>query len=774
MRRSVLLATLLAALALPHARAQAQRAGTVPVLIEPLDISPNGAWRRRAREIRERRMQLLRQGDLLSLNAVRGGTARPPAVLGVLPTTAVTGAFHVPVIPIAYRNVAVPYPIAQYQCLLFSRSPGACGLNGGDRPYSVTTYYEELSHHRITMDGVVLDPVREDSNAAYYTDGCNAITVSGVTSCPSRPRNLMGLMLIATLDSISARPGGDTLWAQFDNDGPDGVPNSGDDDGIVDFVTFLQPEVGGECRSNVPVPTGVWSHRYVIQGWASGLVHPHIDAGGYYVTRTPRAGHPGEFIRVNDYTIQSEVGGSTSCDGSALMGVGTVAHETGHAFGLPDLYDTRGQTQGIGGWGLMGSGNYARPYSPSSYDAWSLNALGWATVDTLGSSRTVTTGARLLSDSIFYARTSNPDEFLLLENRQAVLSDTAQMNPVLPATCPSLGFCAKSPGLLLWLVDQPRIEAGLFSNTVNTGTLQGVELIQADGTDDLRTQGSRNRGDRGDSYPGTTGNVHFTLLGNPAARDNAGAFIGFGIDRIEQLDAGAMRFRFTRREPSVIAAIGGASIRVDGLSVARYEELVPGGDTLHLAADSAQLYAGGRSRATFVAWSQGGPREQTFTSGLLRPDTLSATFTYEHRLLLVTTGGGTVVASVAGDFAQGVFLAGGSRVTLTANTPAGFLFAGWRGDTVASAPALDLTMNRGYNLEARFVAIVSVAAADAVSDLLGTPRLNDAQRAYLDELGNQNGVYDVGDLLAMYRRAGQAAPAAVLQAGTHRTATGRP
>src|ERR1041384_7829566 len=132
MRRSVLLATLLAALALPHARAQAQRAGTVPVLIEPLDISPNGAWRRRAR-------------------------GRPPAVLGVLPTTAVTGAFHVPVIPIAYRNVAVPYPIAQYQCLLFSRSPGACGLNGGDRPYSVTTYYEELSHHRITMDGVVLD-----------------------------------------------------------------------------------------------------------------------------------------------------------------------------------------------------------------------------------------------------------------------------------------------------------------------------------------------------------------------------------------------------------------------------------------------------------------------------------------------------------------------------------------------------------------------------------------------------------------------------------------
>ena len=118
------------------------------------------------------------------------------------------------------------------------------------------------------------------------------------------------------------------------------------------------------------------------------------------------------------------------------MAVGTVSHETGHAFGLPDLYDTRGSTQGIGGWGLMGSGNYARPYSPSSYDAWSLNALGWATIDTLGTSRTIITGPRLLNDTIFYAKTHDVNEYVLLENRQSVLSDTAQMNPVGTSTCP--------------------------------------------------------------------------------------------------------------------------------------------------------------------------------------------------------------------------------------------------------------------------------------------------------------------------------------------------
>ncbi|PYP41365.1 MAG: hypothetical protein DMD43_06730, partial [Gemmatimonadetes bacterium] len=664
-----------------------------------------------------------------------------------------------------------PYPIADFQCLLFSQAPAGCSADGWTftRPYSIATFYEEMSHHRIAMDGVVFAPVRGDSNAAFYTDGCNGITVSGLTSCPSRPLNRMASMLIAALDSISRRPGGDTIWAQFDNDGPDGIPNSGDDNGVVDFVTFLQPEVGGECRSNVPAPTGVWSHRFVISGWT----------GQMYTTRTPWAGHPGQFIRVNDYTIQSQLGGINACEPTAIMAVGTVAHETGHAFGLPDLYDVSGRTQGIGGWGLMGSGNYARPYSPSSYDASSLNALGWATVDTLGASRSVTTGARLLSDTIFYARTGSSDEYVLVENRQAVLSDTAQMNPALPGICPILGFCAKSPGLLLWLIDQPKVQSSLSSNTVNSGTPQGVELIQADGLNELLVQGTRNRGDRGDSYPGSTGNTRFMLLSSPAARNNSGDYIGFGIDRIEQLAGGFMRFRFTRREPSVVAAASGAAtVRVNGQTWARFEEVVPGGELLQLAADSVQLTGGGKSRAQFVAWSQGGPREQTFVSGAARPDTLAATFTYQNRLLLSTVGGGSVAASVVGDVAQGIFLASGTHVTLTANTANGFIFAGWGGDTVATAASLDLTMNRGYDLEARFLAVVQVAASDAVSDLLGTPKLSDVQRTFLDQLGNRNGVFDVGDLLAMYRRTGELAPQAVveaaLRASPRRTGEGRP
>ncbi|HEV8356698.1 MAG TPA: M6 family metalloprotease domain-containing protein [Gemmatimonadales bacterium] len=765
MRRGALQSGYILALVLllPAARAHAQGGGSVPVLIEPADFSPTGAWRRRAAQVRGRRMELLRAGDLRALNSIPGRLLRAPLLVapgGV--ASAVTGAFHVPVIAIAYKDVPVQFPVADYQCLLFSQSPVECPADGwtSSRPYSVSTFYEEMSHHRITMDGVVFAPVRVDSNAAFYTDGCNAITVNGQTSCPSRPLNRMAVMLIAALDSISNRPGGDTVWSRFDNDGPDGLPNSGDDDGVVDFVTFLQPEVGGECRQNVPLPTGVWSHRFFVSGWT----------GEAYTTKTPRRGAnglplPGQFIKVNDYTIQSQRGGITSCDGSAIMAVGTVAHETGHAFGLPDLYDTSGRTQGIGGWGLMGSGNYARPYSPSSYDAWSLNQLGWATVDTLGGSRTVTTGPRLLTDTIYYAPSPAPEEYVLVENRQAVLSDTAQMNPILPPTCPMLGFCAKSPGLLLWLIDQPRVDQGLLTNSVNAGAPQGVQLMQADGLNQLLTLGSRNRGDRGDAYPGSTNNTRFMLLSSPAARTNFGGYLGFGIDRIEALGGGVVRFRFTRREPSVVEAVGGAMVRVNGQPTPRYEEVVPAGDLLQIGVDSVQLIDGGKSRAGFIAWSRGGPREQTITSGAAKPDTLSATFNYERRLLLATVGAGTVAASVAGDVSQGVYLQTGTHVTLTASTPTGSVFAGWRGDTVATAPTLELTMTKGYDLEARFVGLVQVVLADAVSDLLGTPRLTDTQRDFLDQLGNRSGVFDLGDLLAMYRRAGLAAPAAVLQAG---------
>jgi len=299
---------------------------------------------------------------------------------------------------------------------------------------------------------------------------------------------------------------------------------------------------------------------------------------------------------------------------------------------------------------------------------------------------------------------------------------------------------------------------------VNFGTLQGVELIQADGLNQLRVAGSRNRGDRGDSYPGNTGNTRLSLLTNPTARDNFGGYLGFVLDQIQNLGTGSLQFRLTRREPTLIQAQSGEQVRVNGQLWDRYEEVVPVGEQLQLSVDAVQLIDAGKTKATFVAWSNGGPPDQTLTSLAAKPDTVTATFSLTYRLLLAAASGGTVTSSVAADLSAGVFLTPGVQVTLTATPVPGFIFAGWRGDTVVVGPTVQLTMRRGYDLEARFVGLVAVVAADAVSDLLGTPKLTNEQRTFLDDLGNRNGILDVGDILAMFRRNGQTAPPALLRA----------
>jgi uncharacterized repeat protein (TIGR02543 family) len=204
----------------------------------------------------------------------------------------------------------------------------------------------------------------------------------------------------------------------------------------------------------------------------------------------------------------------------------------------------------------------------------------------------------------------------------------------------------------------------------------------------------------------------------------------------------------------VIQGLNGGQIRVDGVLWDRYEEVIPGGDQVLLGADAVLLIAAGKTRLTFLGWSNGGPREQVLVSNPARPDTLSASFSLEHRLLLAAVGAGVVTTNLGDNPEQGVYLPFGTPVRLAATPLPGFTFVGWRGDTVATGTVLDIVMRKGYDLEARFVEELTIPAGDAATDLLGVPRLSQAQRDYLDELGNRNGLYDVGDLLALHRRTG--------------------
>jgi M6 family metalloprotease-like protein len=711
---------------------QAQRPGARLGRFEVpgFDFAPDGAWRKRTGQIRQARQSLLRSGSLRALNATGPSATR------------VTGNYNLPVVLISYTDSAMPFPAANYQDVLFNPAPSP-----SIRPYSVKTYYEEISNGNITITGNVFAPITTTFASTYYQDNCNGIAITpcsnpinGVSgNVSSRFRDLL-VEALTKLDGL-----GTVNWGLFDNDGADGAPNSGDDDGKVDFINFIQPVVDGACGA-----AGIWAHRWTIAS---------LRQSTPFQTSTPRTG--GGFILVNDYTIQSGRGGNNACTSGEIMPIGTIAHETGHAFGLPDLYDTSGNSEGIGEWGIMGSGNYARAYSPAGYEAWSLSEMGWVTVDTLTTSQTVTVNPVQTSDTVFYVPLTGTDEYLLLENRDSLLSDTAQMNAV-------FGTRKKSPGLLIWHMDQSVITGGTGGNGVNAGTIHGVALEQADGQNHLRIGIGGNRGDGGDPYPGTSVNRNWTLSSIPASRNNASGYAGFVIDSIYRNASGAsgvpspIVLRFIKRVPSVFTTNRtGASIKVNSVITQRFDNVVAQGDNINLEAISPQNITSGRTQLTFASWSDGGAQIHSVVSGAT-PDTVVASFTAAHKVNLVTTPtGGSVVSDIAGgpNLVTGAFVAEGTPVTLTATPTGSGTFIRFQGDTTTTNATLVLPMGRPYSLTAVFSGSVTVVAGDAVNALLGaqcatSPCLSAQQLTYLDQTGNNDGSYNLGDFLAYADRSG--------------------
>ena len=662
------------------------------------DFSPDGAFRKVARGVRSRRAIAMAQGDLSFLN-------------GVSPSSAVTGNFRLPVVMVEFSDtVATGFLLdtAAYNRLLFSTNPAA-----DNRPYSVKTFYEQISDSNITIAGDIYGWVRVPQTKAFVGQNCYAIGANG-TTCPGSLSGHLGAMLIAALDSLN-KPGHQVDWSLYDSD----------HDGVVDFVSFIDPGLGGEC---VVSKNDLWAHRY-------NLVSLR---GSSYTTATPYPGHPGLFIHINDYIIQSGRGGNTGCSAGTMMPIGTTAHETGHAFGLPDLYDLSNATEGIGEWGLMGAGNYARPYSPSSMEAWSKAELGWVTVDTLSSTQTVTLGPVQTSDTVLVAHLAGSDEYLLLENRQAIQSDSAMMNAAFSRQ--------KLPGLLPWLVDLSIMNSG---NNVNTGPIKGLRLLQADGLRNLDSIGATpNRGDVGDSYPGSTNNHRLTYTTNPSMRTNEGTQAGFVIDSIQQVSVnGPMIFRFRKSAPYRVlsnAIAKGGKVTVNGVTDSTYEEIFALGDSIHLSVADTQLVNSNRTKLVFGSWSDGLAQSHTVVSDGT-PDTVTATLNSLYKVVFTPNGAGTVGTSGP---TSNSFVASGAAVTLTATPNGGQSFTNWTGDTTTGNAVLVLPMTRPYTVTANFSGAVTITFPQARDAILGISTLSGPQITYLDGQGNNDGVYDLGDFLS--------------------------
>ncbi len=126
---------------------------------------------------------------------------------------------------------------------------------------------------------------------------------------------------------------------------------------------------GGEFGSDA-----IWSHRWYVQLTGIGAGGPELDDG----TVVPFGGTQigGSKYWIGDYTVEPEDGG-----------VGVFVHEFAHDLGLPDLYDTSGNTGGAenstGFWTLMSSGSNTGDgentigNNPTHMGAWEKFQLGW-------------------------------------------------------------------------------------------------------------------------------------------------------------------------------------------------------------------------------------------------------------------------------------------------------------------------------------------------------------------------------------------------------------
>lgn len=644
-------------------------------------FSPDNGWIRRSHAVRARRA------------AARGAASltmsfQPSAAVAA--TDVVAGSVSVPTFLVMYGNTDTALTRQN-----LPRDSMVRRLYGTQTapPYSVYSYYREISNDQLTVNGVVYDWTQLPGADTFYEggSGCNGL-------CGSAHIASLIAGVVQYWDTLGVD------FGQFDNDGPDGVPNSGDDDGFVDAISLIHPEVGGECKAvNAAAQDNIWAHRFHYSGWTGGTPLSTNDASAN-----------GGVIKVNDYIIQGGQGGDAvpagrgGCESNKPQAMGVVAHETGHLFDLPDLYDTQGATAGIGRWGLMGSGNQQVSWRPVHMEAWSRAELGWVTEVMIAHDTTLDIRPIETSDTAYVLPIAGSNEYFLLENRQRIGADSTMIEP----------------GLLIWHADSVLIRqrGGLFTNTVNASFPNGLALEQADGFGNLQqTSGSANRGDTGDPFPGSSNNHEFSYSSNPSSARNDGKPSFVSVDQIDLVPAtDVMRARIRFLGSLVAATDTLARIRLDSVEYGRfYGVLAPGDHTVDI--DSVQVTNGGRNRYTWLSWSDGGARSHTITISQ-SADTVLADVAAEFlvKALMSGPGGAVSAAPAAGDFSTGVFLAKGAPLQLTASiaTP-GTIFEGWSGDTVSSDTMLDLVVNRPYQVIATFAAPLAITTDSLAAAVMG-------------------------------------------------------
>jgi M6 family metalloprotease-like protein len=342
---------------------------------------------------------------------------------------------------------------------------------------SVKDYYTENSYGQMTLNSTVIAWVTLPQTEAYYAAGFD-----GSGFYPMNAQRMVEDALNAA-DSV-------VNFAQFDTD----------NDGFVDAIDIVHSGYGAETGGGGG--NWIWSHRWNL------LSIP----GGRWTSSDRNANNVS--VKVFDYHTEAAL---WDVSGTNILRVGVIAHETGHFFGLPDLYDTDGTSEGIGSFCLMANswGFNGSQLNPPHFSAWCKMQLGWLTPTNI-TPGTYNAPRVEQSQTVYRITNGYPStEYLLVENRQP------------------FGFEAGMPGgLAVWHIDDAKLDnndegfPGQFFWPENNNHFH-IALLQADGRYDM--EHGLNRGDSGDLYrgggvtavgPTTVPNTHRYQNGIVAATGN--------------------------------------------------------------------------------------------------------------------------------------------------------------------------------------------------------------------------------------------------------------
>jgi immune inhibitor A len=250
-------------------------------------------------------------------------------------------------------------------------------FGGGPNDISMRNYYLEQSSNRYTVHGNVEDWVQVPYNEARYgTDLCGSIVCSTVYNFVQDEATAWYNAKSATMTDAQIN----AYLAQFDQEDRydyDGDGIFDEPDGYIDHFESIHAGEGEETGGGVQGENAIWSHRsYAF--FSQGVTGPAFNKlGGVHIGNTN--------FWIGDYQMQPENGG-----------VGVFSHEFGHDLGLPDEYDTFGNTSAVenstGWWTIMSQGSYGTGNNtdlgtkPVSMSSWDKYQLGWLNYDVADSS----------------------------------------------------------------------------------------------------------------------------------------------------------------------------------------------------------------------------------------------------------------------------------------------------------------------------------------------------------------------------------------------------